>query len=84
MLATHERYYRLIQDAARAGIAHGLSPLDAARRVELGEFAELPDAERVVLNLHRAYAEATGGEFDIVASLADAVAFNGGPLPTSV
>jgi cyclase len=84
VLATHERYYRLIQDAARTGLADGLSPLDAARRVDLGEFAGLPDAERVVLNLHRAYAEATGGEFDIVASLSDAVAFNGGPLPTSV
>jgi cyclase len=84
VLATHERYYRLIQDAARAGLADGLSPLDAARRVDLGEFAGLPDAERVVLNLHRAYAEATGGEFDIIASLSDAVAFNGGPLPTSV
>ena len=84
VLATHERYYRLIQDTARAGIADGLSPLDAAKRVELGEFAHLPDAERVVLNLHRAYAEAAGGEFDLLASLGDAIAFNGGPLPTSV
>jgi cyclase len=84
VLATHERYYRLIQDAARAGIAEGLSPLEAAKQVDLGAFAALPDAERVVLNLHRAYAEAGGAEFDIIASLTDAVAFNGGPLPTSV
>lgn len=84
VLATHERYYRMIQDAARSGIAQGLSPLDAARLVDLGEFAALPDAERVVPNLHRAYAEATGADFDIIASLTDAVAFNGGPLPTSV
>jgi cyclase len=84
VLATHERYYRLIEDAARTGLRDGLSPLAAARRVDLGEFAELPDAERVVLNLHRAYAEATDTDFDIVASLADAVEFNGGPLPTSV
>jgi cyclase len=84
VLATHERYYRMIQDAARTGIAEGLSPLDTAKLVDLGEFAALPDAERVVLNLHRAYAEATGADFDIVASLTDAVAFNGGPLPTSV
>lgn len=84
VLATHERYYRLIQDAARTGLAEGLSPLEAARQVDLGEFAALPDAERVVLNLHRAYAEAGGAEFDIIASLTDAVTFNGGPLPTSV
>ncbi|HJP75040.1 MAG TPA: MBL fold metallo-hydrolase [Pseudonocardiaceae bacterium] len=84
VLTTHERYYRMIQDAARTGIAQGLSPLDAAKLVDLGEFAALPDAERVVLNLHRAYAEATGADFDIIASLTDAVAFNGGPLPTSV
>ncbi|HEY4018492.1 MAG TPA: MBL fold metallo-hydrolase [Pseudonocardiaceae bacterium] len=84
VLATHERYYRLIQDAARTGLRDDLSPLDAAKKVDLGEFAGLPDAERVVLNLHRAYAEATGDDFDLVASLADAVAFNGGPLPTSV
>ena len=84
VLATHERYYRLIQDAARTGLRDGLSPLDAAKKVDLGEFAGLPDAERVVLNLHRAYAEATGTDFDLVASLTDAMAFNGGPLPTSV
>ena len=84
VLATHERYYRMIEDAARTGLRAGLSPLDAARQVDLGEFAALPDAERVVLNLHRAYAEAGGPEFDIMASFADAVAFNGGPLPTHV
>ena len=84
VLATHERYYRLIEAAARDGIADGLSPLDAARQVDLGEFAGLPDAERVVLNLHRAYAEATGGEFDLIGSFTDAIAFNGGPLPTHV
>jgi cyclase len=84
VLAAHERYYRLIQQTASDGLRDGLGPLDAARRTDLGEFAELPDAERIVLNLHRAYAEATDTDFDIVASLADAVAFNGGPLPTSV
>lgn len=84
VLATHERYYRLIHEAARTGIAEGRSPLEAARQVDLGEFGALPDAERVVLNLHRAYAEATGADFDVIGSLSDAVAFNGGPLPTSV
>ena len=84
VLATHERYYRLVAEAARVGLRDGLSPLEAARRCELGEFATLPDAERLVLNLHRAYVDAGRGEFDLVTSFADAVAFHGGPLRSAV
>jgi cyclase len=80
VLATHERYYRLVAQTARRGQAEGLSPLAAARDADLGEFAAWPDAERLVLNLHRAYAEAGGPPMDLVAALTDAVAFNGGPL----
>ena len=50
---------------ARRGRAAGLSPLEAARGTDLGQYAELGDPERIVGNLHRAYAdldaEATGG-----------------------
>jgi cyclase len=80
VLDAHARYYRFIQTAAKAGVADGLSPLDAARRTDLGEFAAWPDPERIVLNLHRAYAELDGPETDILAAFADAVTFNGGPL----
>jgi cyclase len=84
VLETHRRYYRLIQTAAREGVAAGISPLEAARRTELGDFAAFPDAERVVLNLHRAYVEITDWTFDLLAAFEDAVLYNGAPLPTSV
>jgi cyclase len=37
-----------------------------------------------VLNLHRQYADDAGGDIDLMAALADAVAFNGGPLRCAV
>jgi cyclase len=80
VLDAHARYYRFIQSTAASGIERGLTPLKAAQEADLGEFADLPDRERVVLNLHRAYAEATGTEMNLVASLTDAITYNGGPL----
>jgi cyclase len=75
-------YLRFVQDTARAGKAAGLTPLDAARETDLGPYAELLDAERIVGNLHRAYAELDGAErgapLDIVAALSDMVTYNGG------
>ncbi|MDT8914997.1 MBL fold metallo-hydrolase [Amycolatopsis sp. PS_44_ISF1] len=84
VLEAHRRYYRLIRTAARAGVAAGIPPLEAARRAELGDFAAFPDAERIVLNLHRAYVEITDGTFDLLAAFEDAVLYHGAPLPTSV
>ena len=50
----------------------------------LGDFAGLLDTERIVGNLHRAYAEldgaAPGAEIDLRAAIGDMVTFNGGPL----
>jgi cyclase len=84
VLATHQRYYRFVLDTAAAGRRAGLTPLEAAKSCDLGEFATLPDAERIVLNLHRAYADADGVELDVMVAMADAVAYNGGPLPCAV
>jgi hypothetical protein len=57
-------------------------PLDAARELDLGAYADLLDAERIVGNLHRAYAELDGAPpgapIDIVTALTDMVAYNGG------
>jgi cyclase len=79
-------YLRFVQDTARAGRAAGLSPLDAAREVDLGEYAGWLDAERIVGNLHRAYLELDGAPpgapMDLVAALGDMVTYNGGPLTT--
>jgi cyclase len=75
-------YLRFVQRTAREAKAEGLSPLQAARAVDLGEFKDLLDAERIVGNLHRAYLELDGGErgapIDLVQALGDMVAHNGG------
>jgi cyclase len=75
-------YLRFLQQVAVDGKAAGLSPLDAARQTDLGPFADLLDAERIVGNLYRAYAEldgaAPGAPIDLLAALSDMVAYNGG------
>ncbi|GAA2841590.1 MBL fold metallo-hydrolase [Nonomuraea rubra] len=84
ILADHERYYRFVAGTAVAGLRRGLSPLDVARRADLRDFGGWPDAERLVLNLHRAYADATRTDVDLVAAFGDAMAWNRGPFPTAV
>jgi cyclase len=84
VLEAHRRYYRFVLDIARAGRANGLGPLEAARQADLGDFATWPDGERLVLNLHRAYAELDGAEPDILVAFTDAISYHGGPLRCSV
>jgi cyclase len=75
-------YLRFVQSAAKSGSAASLTPLETARELDLGAFGELLDAERIVGNLHRAYAELgdepLGTRIDVGAALADMVTFNGG------
>ncbi|MEV0184717.1 MBL fold metallo-hydrolase [Streptomyces sp. NPDC050625] len=75
-------YLRFVQIAARDGRAAGLSPLETARELDLGAYRDLLDPERIVGNLHRAYAELEGGPLgrtiDVGAALTDMVAYNGG------
>jgi cyclase len=75
-------YLRFVVDLAERGKAAGVSPLDAARDTDLGAFAGWHDAERIVGNLHRAYAELDGlprgGAIDVFGALADMVTYNGG------
>ena len=73
-----EAYLRFVTDVAADAHAAGESPLDAARQVDLGEFAGWLDAERIVGNLHRAYAELEGREPDILSAFGDMLAYNGG------
>jgi cyclase len=84
VLDAHDRYYRFVERVAGDGRRDDLSPLEAARRCDLGEFAAWADAERLVLNLHRAYADAEGREVDLIAAMIDAITYNGGPLATKV
>ncbi len=78
-------YLRFVRDLARQARAAGLSPLDAARQADLGGYAGLLDAERIVGNLHRAYAELDcdgdgerGATVDVITALMDMVTYNGG------
>ncbi|MEV4571037.1 MBL fold metallo-hydrolase [Nonomuraea sp. NPDC049419] len=73
-----ERYLRFVQATAEKGLAAGLTPLEAARETDLGEWAGLLDAERIVGNLHRAYADLGGPPMDLVAAILDMITYNGG------
>ncbi|MER5887595.1 MBL fold metallo-hydrolase [Streptomyces sp. NPDC001941] len=77
-----ERYLRYVAEVAADGRARGLSPLETARGADLGEFAGLRESERLVANLHRAYAELEGlpegSPLDLVAVFGDMAAMNGG------
>lgn len=84
VLAAHERYYRFVLATAGDAVREGRTPLDAAHAADLGEFAEWADAERIVMNLHRAQADLTGETMDLERALKDAVEWNGGPMPTTL
>lgn len=75
-------YLRFVAGVAREGHDAGLSPLQAARETDLGPYAGWLDRERIVGNLHRAYAElggaAPGSPIDVVAALKDMIDYNGG------
>jgi cyclase len=75
-------YLRFVWQLARQGKEAGLSPLQAALETDLGGYADLPDRERIVGNLHRAYAELDGADrgspVDVLTAFADMVAYNGG------
>src|ERR1700742_4973124 len=75
-------YLRFVLDLAARGRAAAVSPLAAARDTDPRRSAGWPDAERIVGNLHRAYAELggtpPGGPIDVAGALADMVTYNGG------
>lgn len=78
-------YLEWIQRLAVDGAARGLSPLQVARETGPGAFAHLIDPERLVGNLHRAYAELEPGELgrplDVVQIFGEMIEYNGGALP---
>ncbi|MFF0312270.1 MBL fold metallo-hydrolase [Streptosporangium sp. NPDC004379] len=75
-------YLRFVMATAELGRSAGLTPLEAARETDLGEYGGLLDPERIVGNLHRAYAELDGlprGEpIDLTAAMTDMLTYNGG------
>ncbi|MEW2400541.1 MBL fold metallo-hydrolase [Streptomyces sp. NPDC046862] len=78
-------YLERVRDLAHDGLRTGRSPMAAARGAGLGPFAGLQDPERLVANLHRAYAEAEGLEpgarIDVATAFREMVAFHGGLPP---
>lgn len=77
-------YLRFVQLTAEQAKGAGMSPLETAREVDLDSegFGHLLDPERLVGNLHRAFAECEGARpgdpIDLAAAFMDMVAFNGG------
>ena len=72
------RYLRLVQEVARGAVEAGVSPLEAARSIDLGEFAGWLDTERIVGNLHAAMAELAGGAVDLMGAFLDMKEYAGG------
>jgi cyclase len=77
-----EGYLIFVQRLAAEAKGAGVPPLQAAREADLGAYAEWLDAERLVGNLHRAYAELDGqplgSPIDIVSAFIDMITYNGG------
>jgi len=75
-------YLQFVTELAAHAATSDVAPLEAARSVDLGRFAELTDTERLVGNLHRAMAELRGVDrgdtIDFTAALADMRTYNGG------
>jgi cyclase len=75
-------YLEFVQKSAVQAYTAGIPAADAAAKLDLGPYASLTDTERIVGNLHRAYAELDGldrgSPLDEVRCFADMVAYNGG------
>ncbi|MCF6525447.1 MBL fold metallo-hydrolase [Streptomyces sp. JJ36] len=82
LLDTTEGYLRRVQRLAAEGVAAGATPLETAREAGPGPYGDLLDSERLVPNLHRAFAEEAGAEpgrpLDIGLLFSEMVAFHGG------
>jgi cyclase len=79
LITTVVGYLEFVLATARQGIEAGLTPLDLARQTDLGQYDGWLDRERIVGNLHRAYADLGARDgVDLLAALQDMVAFNDG------
>lgn len=79
LIETVVGYLEFVLATAADGMAAGLPPLETAKQTDLGPYADWLDRERIVGNLHRAYADLDPArEVDILAALADMITYNGG------
>lgn len=74
-------YLRFIQETAKRGMEAGTPPLELAQSLDLGQFKDLHDPERLVPNLHRAYSELRGEKWgkplDYVQLFTEMLIYNG-------
>lgn len=77
-----EAYFGFVQRLAADAKGAGATPLEAARSADLSQFEGWLDSERIVGNLHRAYAEldgvAPGAPIDYLSAFGDMITYNGG------
>ncbi|MFY4723620.1 MBL fold metallo-hydrolase [Streptomyces sp. LaBMicrA B280] len=82
LIDANEAYFHWLHEQARRGVADGLPPLQLAHETGPGPFDGLLDSERLVPNLHRAYAEvrgaAPGSPLDVGALFKEMSVFHGG------
>jgi cyclase len=86
LIATIVDYLKFVLATARSGRDASLSPLEVACETDLGEYTPWLDSERIVGNLHRAYADLdpASPDVDMATALTDMVTYNGGkPLSCS-
>lgn len=70
-------YLSFVLEAAADADTRGLEPVEAARGLDLGPFAEWPERERIVGNLHRALAELRSTTVDMPKAWQDMYEYNG-------
>jgi len=57
-------YLEYVRDEARRSFAAGVPVLEAAKRIDLGPYANWTEPERLVFNVERAYRECRGDPYD--------------------
>jgi cyclase len=77
-----EDYLRFVTALATDARSRGRTPLQAAREADLGRYAAWRESERLVANLHRAYAELDGhpegSPLDTAAVIGEMIEMSGG------
>ncbi len=77
-VADLKAYFEFLTGAARIRFDGGMSPMEAARDIELGPYAGWGEAERVVANVHALYRDfGADGPADPVSVIAEMAAFAG-------
>ncbi len=84
-LAVVKGYLELVRDTAEQARAAGISPLEASQQLDLGEYSDLDDDERLVGNMHRAFADLEDPDnlakpLVLPPIIADMRTYNGGPI----